>query len=213
MIDVTGACEDCVFRVVGARHRGCGGRGGGDRFGRARDPGGRWLAQAAGGDAGVHGYHERTAADVPATAAGAGAGPGPPDALPGPGLPAADLPRAGPRRPRPLPAAHPRLTGQVIAVVRELGGRAARLLSALDTPFPGTPRCASCPDPLPEMPVPRVLGVDDFALRRGRTTRRCSSTPRPASASTCCPTHRRPSRRGCVIIPGSRSCAGTAPGA
>ena len=41
----------------------------------------------------VHGYHERTAADVPVDGRRVLVrGPGPPDALPGPGLPAADLP-------------------------------------------------------------------------------------------------------------------------
>ena len=48
----------------------------------------------------VHGYHERTAADVPVDGrARPGEGAGPPDALPGPGLQGADLPRAGLRAP------------------------------------------------------------------------------------------------------------------
>jgi hypothetical protein len=62
-----------------------------------------------------------------------------------------------------------RLSGQVSVAVRELAGRAgSRLLAA-----PGTgisrhtalrvlPRIA-----LPALEVPRVLGIDDFALRRG----------------------------------------------
>ncbi|SQD96686.1 transposase [Parafrankia sp. Ea1.12] len=61
-----------------------------------------------------------------------------------------------------------RLAGQVGAVVRELAGRGgARLLSALsvrlsrDTAL----RCL-LRLPLPRLQVPRVLGVDDFALRR-----------------------------------------------
>ena len=61
-----------------------------------------------------------------------GEGAGAPDALPGPGLQGADVPRAGPRRPGALPAAHLAADGQVSAVARELAGRAsARLLPAL----------------------------------------------------------------------------------
>jgi hypothetical protein len=62
-----------------------------------------------------------------------------------------------------------RLTAQVSAVARELAGRAsARLLPALGI-------CVSrhaalrilLKIPLPALAVPRVLGIDDFALRRG----------------------------------------------
>ncbi len=62
----------------------------------------------------------------------------------------------------------PRLSAQIGVVVRELAGRAgARLLSALAV-------CVSRHTtlrtllwlPLPVRPTPRVLGVDDFALRR-----------------------------------------------
>src|SRR6201999_423635 len=62
-----------------------------------------------------------------------------------------------------------RLTGQVSAIARELAGRAsARLLPALGI-------CCSrhtmlrvlLKIPLPALAVPRVLGIDDFALRRG----------------------------------------------
>ncbi len=65
----------------------------------------------------------------------------------------------------------PRLTSQIGAVVRELAGRAGtRLLSALGvllsrhTALRVLLRLA-----LPERPVPRVLGVDDFALRKRRS--------------------------------------------
>jgi transposase len=65
----------------------------------------------------------------------------------------------------------PRLPTQIAAVARELAGRAGtRLLSALGvllsrhTALRALLRLA-----LPERPVPRVLGVDDFALRK-----RCS---------------------------------------
>ena len=63
-----------------------------------------------------------------------------------------------------------RLTGQLRGVVHELAGRAsARLLPVLgiaagrDTALRTLLGIA-----LPERPVPRVLGIDDFALRRGR---------------------------------------------
>jgi transposase len=62
-----------------------------------------------------------------------------------------------------------RLTAQVSAVARELAGRAsARLLPALGI---GVSRHAMLrvllKIPLPALTVPRVLGIDDFALRRG----------------------------------------------
>jgi hypothetical protein len=79
-----------------------------------------------------------------------GEGDGAQDALPGPGLPAADLPRAGPGRPGPLPAAHyaadragqrggPRISGRAgahllpasgILVSRHTALRVARSLEA-----------------------------------------------------------------------------------
>ena len=62
-----------------------------------------------------------------------------------------------------------RLTAQVSAVARELAGRAsARLLPALGI---GASRHVMLrvllKIPLPALAVPRVLGIDDFALRRG----------------------------------------------
>jgi transposase len=62
-----------------------------------------------------------------------------------------------------------RLTAQVSAIARELAGRAsARLLPALGT---GASRHTMLrvllKIPLPALAVPRVLGIDDFALRRG----------------------------------------------
>ena len=62
-----------------------------------------------------------------------------------------------------------RLTGQVSAVVRELAGRAsARLLPALGILLSRhTALRALLRIPLPALDVPRVLGIDDFALRRG----------------------------------------------
>lgn len=62
-----------------------------------------------------------------------------------------------------------RLIGQVIAVVRGLAGRAEcacfrRWASWL--PGIGTASPAADP-PLPALAVPRVLGIDDFALRCG----------------------------------------------
>ncbi len=62
-----------------------------------------------------------------------------------------------------------RMAGQLAVVARELAGRAsARLLPALgirasrDTALRALLRI-----PLPPLQVPRVLGIDDFALRRG----------------------------------------------
>jgi transposase len=62
-----------------------------------------------------------------------------------------------------------RLTGQVSAVARELAGRAsARLLPALGIGLSRhTMVRVLLRIPLPALAVPRVLGIDDFALRRG----------------------------------------------
>ena len=62
-----------------------------------------------------------------------------------------------------------RLTGQVSAVARELAGRApARLLPALGmTASRHTALRVLLRIPLPALAVPRVPGIDDFALRRG----------------------------------------------
>jgi transposase len=118
----------------------------------------------------VHGYHERTAADVPADGRRV-------------------MVKVRVRRMR-CPALDctvqtfreqvsgvleryqrriSRLTAQVSAVARELAGRAsARLLPALGI---GVSRHTAVrillKVPLPALAVPRVLGIDDFALRRG----------------------------------------------
>lgn len=62
-----------------------------------------------------------------------------------------------------------RLTGQVRAVVRELAGRAAiRVLAALPIRMPrDTAVRVLLRIPAPHRPVPRVVSVDDFAVRRG----------------------------------------------
>jgi transposase len=118
----------------------------------------------------VHGYHERTAADVPVDGRRV-------------------LVRVQARRMR-CPALDckvqtfreqvpgvleryqrriSRLTAQVSAVARELAGRAsARLLPALGiTASRHTALRVLLKIPLPDAAVPRVLGIDDFALRRG----------------------------------------------
>lgn len=61
-----------------------------------------------------------------------------------------------------------RLTRQVKAVVKELAGRAgARLLAILAVGLSRhTALRALLRIPLPTGPTPRVIGVDDFALRR-----------------------------------------------
>ena len=63
-----------------------------------------------------------------------------------------------------------RLTAQVSAVARELAGRAsARLLPALGIRASRhTALRVLLRIPLPALAVPRVLGIDDFALRRGQ---------------------------------------------
>src|SRR5262249_31450373 len=64
----------------------------------------------------------------------------------------------------------PRLAAQVGVVVHELAGRAgARVLAALGMRVSRhTALRALLRLPLPTVPTPRVLGVDDFALRRSR---------------------------------------------
>jgi transposase len=100
----------------------------------------------------VHGYHERTAADVPAGGRRV-------------------LVKVRVRRMHcpVLERRTTRLTGQVSAVARELAGRAgARLLPALGIlASRHTVLRVLLRIPLPEVTVPRVLGIDDFALRRG----------------------------------------------
>ncbi len=61
-----------------------------------------------------------------------------------------------------------RLTGQVRAIVKELAGRAAvRVLAALPVRLSRhTAVRVLLAIPLPHRPVPRVVSVDDFALRR-----------------------------------------------
>ena len=64
----------------------------------------------------------------------------------------------------------PRLAGQIGAVVKELAGRAGvRLLSALAVLISRHTALRTLLGlPPPVQPIPRVLGVDDFALRRSR---------------------------------------------
>src|SRR4029450_1932361 len=118
----------------------------------------------------VHGYHERTAADVPV---------GGRRVLvkvrvrrmrcPVTGCPRQTFREQVPGVLHRYQRRTTRLTAQVSAVARELAGRAsARLLPALGI---GVSRHAMLrvllKIPLPALTVPRVLGIDDFALRRG----------------------------------------------
>jgi hypothetical protein len=58
--------------------------------------------------------------------------------------------------------------------VRRLAGRAAvRLLPALGMDVGRDTALRVRGIPLPDVGVPRVLGIDDFALRRGQATRPC----------------------------------------
>ena len=118
----------------------------------------------------VHGYHERTAADVPV------------DGrrvlvkvkvrrmrCPVPGCPRQTFREQVPGVLDRYQRRITRLTGQVSAATRELAGRAgSRLLSALGI---GVSRHTALRVlfriALPALEVPRVLGIDDFALRRG----------------------------------------------
>jgi transposase len=139
---------------------------------RARTPGGAVACPGCGTETGrVHGYHERMAADVPV-----------------------DGRRVVVRlRARRMRCARPgcavqtfreqvpdvvgryqrrtvRLAGQVEAAVRALAGRAgARLLAELGIAVSRhTALRVLLAVPLPGLAVPRVLGIDDFALREGR---------------------------------------------
>ena len=138
---------------------------------RARTAGGPVACPGCGTlTARVHGYHERRAADVPADGRRV-------------------LVRVKVRRMRCPVTGCPRqtfreqvpgligryqrrtlrLAGQVSAVARELAGRAgARLLAAMGILVSrDTALRVLLGIPLPAMAVPRVLGIDDFALRKG----------------------------------------------
>ena len=109
-----------------------------------------------------------------------------------------------------------RLTVQVSAVAREFAGRAsARLLPALGIAVLPA-HDAACPAGDPAARAGGAASARDGRLRaapRPASMRPCSSTPRPASASTLSPAAPPTSRRnGCGTIPGSRSCAGTGRG-
>jgi len=138
---------------------------------RARTRGGAVACPGCGTETSrVHGYHERTAADVPVDGRRV-------------------LVKVRVRRMRcPVLGCKvqtfreqvsgvleryqrriSRLTAQLSAVARELAGRAsARLLPALGiTASRHTALRVLLKIPLPALAVPRVLGIDDFALRRG----------------------------------------------
>ena len=138
---------------------------------RARTRGGAVACPGCGAETSrVHGYHERTVADVPAD-----------------GRQVSVVARLRRMRCPVLECTvqtfreqvpglvdryqrrTTRLAGQVSAVARGLGGRAgARLLPALG--IAGSRHAllrALLRIPLPVLEVPRVLGIDDFALRRG----------------------------------------------
>ena len=78
--------------------------------------------------------------------------------------------RTAGRRAWSLPAAHDATDGPGRRVTRRLAGRAgAGLLAALGIPLSRhTALRILLRLPLPELALPRVLGVDDFALRRGQ---------------------------------------------
>ncbi|MEU8271605.1 ISL3 family transposase [Sphaerisporangium sp. NPDC049002] len=136
---------------------------------RARTPDGSVACSGCGAEtARVHGYHDRTVADVPVDAR---------RVLVVVQVRRLVCPTRGCRQTfrEQLPGVleryqrrTPRLTSQIGAVVRELAGRAGvRALSALAV---GLSRHTALRlllrMPSPQSRVPRVLGVDDFALRR-----------------------------------------------
>jgi transposase len=139
---------------------------------RARTAGGPVPCPRCGVETGhVHGYYERTVADVPA------------DGRPvvvrvqvrrmrcaDPGCPVQTFREQVPGVLDRYQRRTVRLSGQAGAVARRLAGRAgAGLLAALGVPVSRhTTLRVLLRLPLPEVSVPRVLGVDDFALRRGQ---------------------------------------------
>lgn len=137
---------------------------------RARAPGGPGNCPDCGGRTDrVHAFHERTVTDVPV------------DArrvvvlarlrrlvCPSPACPRFTFREQVPGVLERYQRRTVRLLAQVRAVVRELAGRAgARTLEVLGA---GLSRCTALRVltgiPLPARRVPRVLGVDDFALKR-----------------------------------------------
>jgi transposase len=139
---------------------------------RARTAGGPAPCPRCGVASGhVHGYYERTVADVPAD--------GRPVVVrvrvrrmrcPVAGCPAQTFREQVPGVLDRYQRRTVRLAGQAGAVARRLAGRAgAGLLTALGVPVSRhTTLRVLLRLPLPEVSVPRVLGVDDFALRRGQ---------------------------------------------
>jgi transposase len=139
---------------------------------RARTPGGPVPCPGCDGLTGhVHGYYQRTVADVPAD--------GRPVVLHirvrRMRCPALDCPVQTFREQVPgvldrYQRRTTRLAAQVGGVARQLAGRAgAALLAVLGVPLSRhTSLRALLRIPLPEVTVPRVLGVDDFALRRSQ---------------------------------------------
>jgi hypothetical protein len=139
---------------------------------RARTPGGPVACPDCGNEtAHVHAFHHRTLADVPV------------DArrvivvvrvrrlrCPILGCPRQTFREQLPGVLERYQRRTPRLAGQIGAVVRELAGRAgARALAALAVRVSRhTALGLLLRLPLPKLRVPRVLGVDDFALRKRR---------------------------------------------
>jgi hypothetical protein len=84
------------------------------------------------------------------------------------GGPAADVPRAGPWTTGAIPAPHNRVGRQLVAVIAELAdGRAACLSRVLAASISrSTALRLQTRLQLPALRVPRVVGGDDFALKR-----------------------------------------------
>jgi transposase len=139
---------------------------------RARTPGGPVACPRCGtGTSHVHGYCGRSVADVPAD--------GRPVVVrvrvrrlrcPAAGCPMQTFREQIPGLLDRYQRRTARLTSQASAVAQQLAGRAgARLLAVLGVPLSrDTALRILLRIPLPHASVPRVLGVDDFALRRGQ---------------------------------------------
>ncbi len=106
-----------------------------------------------------------------------------------------------------------RLTGQVCAVVKELYGlAAARLTRSLAAPLSyATALRLLRRIPTPTVRIPRVIGVDDFALRRRHRYATVIINAETGQRIDVLPTVRPPPwKPGCARSTGSKSSAGTA---
>jgi transposase len=97
-----------------------------------------------------------------------------------------------------------------LALAGRAGSRLARVLGAIVSRFTLIRLVKAMPDP--EIGQVTVLGIDDWAKRRGQSYASVLVTWTITASSTCCPTERpAPSPTGCARTRASRSSAGTGP--